>query len=66
MYIVGAIGVRGGWQRDGKIDAAELDAIIAIVSGQQPKNELEAMIVSQMAVTRAHHCVAVSGVERIR
>ena len=43
-----------------------LDAIIAIVSGQQPKNELEAMIVSQMAVTHAHHCVPVSGVERIR
>jgi hypothetical protein len=40
-------------QRDGKIDAAELDAVIAIVSGQRPKNELEAMIVSQMAVTHA-------------
>ena len=40
-------------QRDGKIDPAELDTVIAIVSGQQPKNELEAMIVSQMAVTHA-------------
>jgi hypothetical protein len=40
-------------QRDGTIDPAELDAVIAIVSGQRPKNELEAMIVSQMAVTHA-------------
>jgi hypothetical protein len=40
-------------RRDGKIDPAELDAVIAIVSGQQPKNELEAMIASQMAVTHA-------------
>jgi hypothetical protein len=40
-------------QRDGKIDPAELDTVIAIVSGQQPKNELEAMIVCQMAVTHA-------------
>ncbi|HXB77517.1 MAG TPA: hypothetical protein VNX23_08975 [Bradyrhizobium sp.] len=40
-------------QRDGKIDPAELDTVIAIVSGQQPKNELEAMVVSQMAVTHA-------------
>ncbi len=41
--------------KDGKIDPAELDAVIAIISGQQPKNELEAMVVCQMAVTRAHH-----------
>jgi hypothetical protein len=40
-------------QRDGTIDPAELDSVIAIVSGQRPKNELEAMIVSQMAVTHA-------------
>ena len=40
-------------QRDGKIDPAELDSVAAIVSGQRPKNELEAMIVSQMAVTHA-------------
>jgi hypothetical protein len=40
-------------QRDGTIDPAELDAVIAIVSGQRPKNELEAMIVSQMGVTHA-------------
>jgi hypothetical protein len=40
-------------QRDGTIDPAELDAVIAIVSGQRPKNELEAMIVSQMAITHA-------------
>jgi hypothetical protein len=40
-------------QRDGTIDPAELDAVIAIVSGQQPKNELEAMIVCQMGVTHA-------------
>jgi hypothetical protein len=40
-------------QRDGTIDPAELDAVIAIVSGQRPKNELEAMIVAQMAVTHA-------------
>jgi hypothetical protein len=40
-------------QRDGKIDAVELDTVIAIVSGQRPKNELEAMIVSQMAVMHA-------------
>jgi hypothetical protein len=40
-------------QRDGKIDPGELDAVIAIVSGQQPKNEVEAMIVCQMAVTHA-------------
>jgi hypothetical protein len=38
---------------DGTLDPAELDTVIAIVSGQQPKNELEAMIVSQMAVTHA-------------
>jgi hypothetical protein len=40
-------------QRDGTIDPAELDAVIAIVSGQRPKNELEAMIVCQMGVTHA-------------
>jgi hypothetical protein len=40
-------------QRDGTIDPAELDAVIAIVSGQQPKNELEAMAIAQMAVTHA-------------
>ena len=40
-------------RRDGKIDPAELDTVVAIVSGQQPKNELEAMIVCQMAVTHA-------------
>jgi hypothetical protein len=40
-------------QRDGTIDPAELDTVIAIVSGQQPKNELEAMVVCQMAVTHA-------------
>src|SRR6516225_11689786 len=37
-------------QRDGTIDPAELDTVIAIVSGQQPKNELEAMTICQMAV----------------
>ena len=31
----------------------ELDTVIAIISGQQPKNELEAMVISQMAVTHA-------------
>jgi hypothetical protein len=40
-------------QRDGTIDPAELDTVIAIVSGQRPKNELEAMVVCQMAVTHA-------------
>ena len=30
-------------QRDGTIDPAELDTVIAIVSGQRPKNELEAI-----------------------
>jgi hypothetical protein len=40
-------------QRDGTIDPAELDAVIAIVSGQRPKNELEAMTICQMAVTHA-------------
>ena len=40
-------------QRDGTIDPAELDTVIAIVSGQQPKNELEAMAIAQMAVTHA-------------
>jgi len=40
-------------QKDGKIDPAELDAVIAILSGQQPKNELEAMVICQMAVTHA-------------
>jgi hypothetical protein len=40
-------------QRDGTINPAELDTVIAIVSGQQPKNELEAMVVCQMAVTHA-------------
>jgi hypothetical protein len=39
--------------RNGKIDPAELDTVIAIVSGQRPKNELEAMVVCQMAVTHA-------------
>ena len=38
---------------DHKIDPAELDTVIAIISGQQPKNELEAMVISQMAVTHA-------------
>ena len=41
-------------QRDGTIDPAELDTVIAIVSGQRAKNELEAMVICQMAV-RAHH-----------
>ena len=40
-------------RRNGKIDPAELDTVIAIISGQQPKNELEAMVISQMAVTHA-------------
>jgi hypothetical protein len=40
-------------RRNGKIDAAELDTVIAILSGQQPKDELEAMIVCQLAVTHA-------------
>jgi hypothetical protein len=40
-------------QRDGTIDPAKLDTVIAIVSGQQPKDELEAMLVCQMAVTHA-------------
>jgi hypothetical protein len=40
-------------QRDGKIDPAELDTVIAILSGQRPKNELEAMVICQMAVTHA-------------
>jgi hypothetical protein len=40
-------------RRDGKIDPAELDAVIAIISGQRPRNEIEAMIISQMAVTHA-------------
>jgi hypothetical protein len=40
-------------QKDGTIDPAELDTVIAIVSGQRPKNELEAMIICQMAVTHA-------------
>ena len=40
-------------RRNGKIDPAELDTVIAIVSGQQPKNELEAMVICQMAVTHA-------------
>jgi hypothetical protein len=40
-------------RRDGKIDPAELDAVIAIVSGQRPKNELEAMTICQLAVTHA-------------
>ena len=40
-------------QRDGTINPAELDVVIAIVSGQRPKNELEAMVVCQMAVTHA-------------
>jgi hypothetical protein len=38
-------------RRNGKIDPAEMDAVIAIVSGQRPKNELEAMVICQMAVT---------------
>ena len=38
-------------QRDGTIDPAELDTVIAIVSGQRPKDELEAMTICQMAVT---------------
>src|SRR6516162_5202563 len=38
---------------DHKIDPAELDTVFAIISGQQPKNELEAMVISQMAVTHA-------------
>jgi hypothetical protein len=40
-------------QRDGTINPAELDTVIAIVSGQRPKNELEAMVVCQIAVTHA-------------
>jgi hypothetical protein len=40
-------------RRNGKIDPAELDTVIAIVSGQRPKNELEAMVICQMAVTHA-------------
>jgi len=40
-------------QRDGTINPAEMDTVIAIVSGQRPKNELEAMLVCQMAVTHA-------------
>jgi hypothetical protein len=40
-------------QRNGTIDPAELDTVIAIVSGQRPKNEIEAMTICQMAVTHA-------------
>jgi hypothetical protein len=40
-------------RKDGTIDPAELDAVIAIVSGQQPKHELEAMLICQVAVTHA-------------
>ena len=38
---------------NGNLNAAELDTVIAIVSGQQPKDELEAMVICQMAVTHA-------------
>jgi hypothetical protein len=40
-------------QSDGTINLAELDTVIAVISGQRPRNEIEAMIVSQMAVTHA-------------
>jgi hypothetical protein len=40
-------------QTDGTINPAELDTVIAIISGQRPKNELEAMMICQMAVTHA-------------
>jgi hypothetical protein len=40
-------------RRDGTIDPAELNTVVAIISGQRPRDEIEAMIVSQMAVTHA-------------
>lgn len=39
--------------RDGLPSETQLNAAVAVVSGAQPRNEIEAMLASQMAVTHA-------------
>jgi hypothetical protein len=38
-------------QKDGKVEPNELDAVLAVLDGAEPQNEIEAMLVIQMAVT---------------
>jgi hypothetical protein len=38
---------------EGKIDTRAVDAAMAVIDGAQPQNEIEAMLVIQMAVTHA-------------
>ena len=38
---------------DGKVDPIEMDAVFAVLDGAEPQNEIEAMLVTQMAVTHA-------------
>jgi hypothetical protein len=38
-------------KRDGSIMPHEMDAILAVIDGAQPKDEIEAMLVTQMAIT---------------
>jgi hypothetical protein len=38
---------------DGNLDTSAIDAVFAVLDGAQPKNEIEAMLVLQMAVTHA-------------
>jgi hypothetical protein len=39
--------------KDGKVDTKAVEAAIAVVDGARPTNEIEAMLVMQMAVTHA-------------
>lgn len=38
-------------QKDGKVEPNELDAVLAVLDGAEPQNEIEAMLVIQMAIT---------------
>ena len=39
--------------KDGKIDTAAVEAVLAILDGSEPQNEIEAMLLIQMATTHA-------------
>jgi hypothetical protein len=39
--------------REGKVDTRAVDAVFAVLDGAQPQNEIEAMLVIQMAITHA-------------
>jgi hypothetical protein len=39
--------------KDGKIDTGAVEAVLAVLDGSEPQNEIEAMLVIQMATTHA-------------